>query len=387
MSELFPGYRATWESGQHRELRRHAAEFLRKEATPNQERWARNHQVDREFWTKLGDAGLLGLDLPEEYGGTGGDFGYSAIVAEELALAHDSASGWSVHSPIVAHYLNTDGNDEQKRRWLPKVISGELVLAIAMTEPGTGSDLQAVRTTAGRDGDNYVINGSKTFISNGSHCDLLVIVAKTDPSAGAAGVSLIVAETNDALQGFERGRVLEKVGQHGQDTRELFFTDMRVPAANLLGAQEGLGFYQLMEQLARERLVIASICAGMAEAAVLEAIKYTKQREAFGRELIKFQHTRFELAELKAEVLSIKTTVDYCVQQLIDGTIDPALASMAKLVAADKGVAVVDRCVQFFGGYGYMMEYPIARAYAAARVNKIYGGTSEIMKEIISRAL
>jgi acyl-CoA dehydrogenase len=292
-----------------------------------------------------------------------------------------------VHSPIVAHYLNTYGNDEQKRRWLPKVISGELVLAIAMTEPGTGSDLQAVRTTAVRDGDDYVINGSKTFISNGSHCDLLVIVAKTDPSAGAAGVSLIVAETNDALQGFERGRVLEKVGQHGQDTRELFFTDMRVPTANLLGAQEGLGFYQLMEQLARERLVIASICAGMAEAAVLEAIKYTKQREAFGRELIKFQHTRFELAELKAEVLSIKTTVDYCVQQLIDGTIDPALASMAKLVAADKGVAVVDRCVQFFGGYGYMMEYPIARAYAAARVNKIYGGTSEIMKEIISRAL
>lgn len=387
MSELFPNYRATWESDQHRELRKHAAEFLRKEATPNQERWARNHQVDREFWTKLGDAGLLGLDLPEEYGGTGGDFGYSAIVAEEFALAHDSASGWSVHSPIVAHYLNTYCTDEQKRSWLPKVISGELVLAIAMTEPGTGSDLQAVRTTAVRDGDDYVINGSKTFISNGSHCDLLVIVAKTDPAAGAAGVSLIVAETDDRLQGFERGRVLEKVGQHGQDTRELFFTDMRVPAANLLGAQEGLGFYQLMEQLARERLVIASICAGMAEAAVLEAIKYTKQREAFGRELIKFQHTRFELAELKAEVLSIKTTVDYCVQQLIDGAIDPATASMAKLVAADKGVSVVDRCVQFFGGYGYMMEYPIARAYAAARVNKIYGGTSEIMKEIISRSL
>ncbi|WP_396898693.1 acyl-CoA dehydrogenase family protein [Mycolicibacterium sp.] len=387
MSELFPNYRATWESDQHRELRKHAAEFLRKEATPNQERWARNHQVDREFWTKLGDAGLLGLDLPEEYGGTGGDFGYSAIVAEEFALAHDSASGWSVHSPIVAHYLNTYCTDEQKRRWLPKVISGELVLAIAMTEPGTGSDLQAVRTTAVRDGDDYVINGSKTFISNGSHCDLLVIVAKTDPAAGAAGVSLIVAETDDRLQGFERGRVLEKVGQHGQDTRELFFTDMRVPAANLLGAQEGLGFYQLMEQLARERLVIASICAGMAEAAVLEAIKYTKQREAFGRELIKFQHTRFELAELKAEVLSIKTTVDYCVQQLIDGAIDPATASIAKLVAADKGVSVVDRCVQFFGGYGYMMEYPIARAYAAARVNKIYGGTSEIMKEIISRSL
>jgi acyl-CoA dehydrogenase len=386
MSELFPKYRASWETDQHRELRQHAAAFLAKEATPNQERWAKNHQVDREFWTKLGDAGLLGLDLPEEYGGAGGDFGFSAVVAEEFALAHDSASGWSVHSPIVAHYIDTYGNAEQKARWMPKIISGETVLAIAMTEPGTGSDLQAVRTTAIRDGDHYVINGSKTFISNGSLCDMVVIVAKTDPTQGAAGVSLIVAEVND-LPGFERGRVLEKVGQHGQDTRELFFTDMRVPVANLLGEQEGLGFYQLMSQLARERLVIGSICAGMAEAAVLEAIKYTKQREAFGKPLINFQHNRFQLAELKAEVLSIKTTVDYCVQALIDGDNDPAIASMGKLIAADRAVAVVDRCVQFFGGYGYMMEYPIGRAYAAARVNKIYGGTSEIMKEIISRTL
>ncbi|BBZ55838.1 MULTISPECIES: acyl-CoA dehydrogenase family protein [Mycobacteriaceae] len=386
MSELFPKYRASWETDQHRELRQHAAAFLAKEATPNQERWAKNHQVDREFWNKLGDAGLLGLDLPEEYGGAGGDFGFSAVVAEEFALAHDSASGWSVHSPIVAHYIDTYGNAEQKARWMPKIISGETVLAIAMTEPGTGSDLQAVRTTAIRDGDHYVINGSKTFISNGSLCDMVVIVAKTDPTQGAAGVSLIVAEVND-LPGFERGRVLEKVGQHGQDTRELFFTDMRVPVANLLGEQEGLGFYQLMSQLARERLVIGSICAGMAEAAVLEAIKYTKQREAFGKPLINFQHNRFQLAELKAEVLSIKTTVDYCVQALIDGDNDPAIASMGKLIAADRAVAVVDRCVQFFGGYGYMMEYPIGRAYAAARVNKIYGGTSEIMKEIISRTL
>ncbi|MCX8556252.1 acyl-CoA dehydrogenase family protein [Mycolicibacterium mucogenicum] len=386
MSELFPKYRASWETDQHRELRQHAAAFLAKEATPNQERWAKNHQVDREFWNKLGDAGLLGLDLPEEYGGAGGDFGFSAVVAEEFALAHDSASGWSVHSPIVAHYIDTYGNAEQKARWMPKIISGETVLAIAMTEPGTGSDLQAVRTTAIRDGDHYVINGSKTFISNGSLCDMVVIVAKTDPTQGAAGVSLIVAEVND-LPGFERGRVLEKVGQHGQDTRELFFTDMRVPVANLLGEQEGLGFYQLMSQLARERLVIGSICAGMAEAAVLEAIKYTKQRDAFGKPLINFQHNRFQLAELKAEVLSIKTTVDYCVQALIDGDNDPAVASMGKLIAADRAVAVVDRCVQFFGGYGYMMDYPIGRAYAAARVNKIYGGTSEIMKEIISRTL
>ena len=387
MSALFPAYRASWETDQHRDLRKHAAEFLRKEATPNQERWARQHQVDREFWNKLGDAGLLGLDLPERFGGTGGDFGHSAVVAEELALAHDSSSGWIVHSPIVAHYINTYGSEDQKQRWMPGIISGDAVLAIAMTEPGTGSDLQAVRTTAVRDGAQYVINGSKTFISNGTHCDLLVIVAKTDPSQGAAGVSLIVAETDENLEGFERGRLLEKVGQHGQDTRELFFSDMRVPTANLLGDKEGQGFYQLMAQLARERLIIASACAGMAEAAVLETIRYTKEREAFGRPLIEFQHNRFQLAELKAQTLSIKTTADYCIQQYIDGNNDPATASMAKLVAADGVVEIVDRCVQFFGGYGYMMEYPIARAYAAARVNKIYGGTSEIMKEIISRSL
>ena len=386
MSALFPAYRASWETDAHRDLRKHAAEFLRKESTPNQERWSAQHQVDREFWNKLGDAGLLGLDLPEEYGGAGGDFGFSAVVAEELALAQDTATGWGVHSPIVAHYINTYGNTEQKARWMPGIISGDLVLAIAMTEPGTGSDLQGVRTSAVRDGDHYVINGSKTFISNGTHCDLLVIVAKTDPSQGAKGISLIVAETKD-LPGFERGRVLEKVGQHGQDTRELFFSDMRVPVANRLGEEDGQGFIQLMTQLARERLIIAAGNAGMAEAAVLESIKYTKERQAFGQPLIKFQNTRFQLAELKAEVLSIKTTVDWCIQNYIDGVNDPATASIAKLVATDKGVAVVDRCVQFFGGYGYMMEYPIARAYAAARVNKIYGGTSEIMKELISRSL
>ncbi len=387
MSVLFPGYRASWETDQHRELRKHAAEFMLKEATPNQERWAREHQVDREFWNKMGDAGLLGLELPERFGGADGDFGYSAVVAEEQALAQDTASGWIVHSPIGSHYINTYGTEEQKDRWLPGIISGDAVLAIAMTEPGAGSDLQGIRTTAVRNGSDYVINGSKTFISNGTHCDLLIIVAKTDLSDGAAGISLIVAETDQNLRGFERGRVLEKIGQHGQDTRELFFSDMRVPAANLLGGKEGVGFYQLMEQLSRERLIIASQCAGLAESAVLEAIRYTKEREAFGRPLIKFQHNRFELAQLKAETLSIKTTVDYCIQDYIDGNNDPATASMAKLVAADKACDIVDRCLQFFGGYGYMMEYPIARAYAAARVTKIYGGTSEIMKEIISRSM
>jgi len=387
VSELFPTYRASWETDQHRELRKHAAEFMLKEATPNQERWAREHQVDREFWNKMGDAGLLGLELPDRFGGADGDFGYSAVIAEEQALAQDTASGWAIHSPIGAHYINTYGTEEQKQRWLPGIVSGEAVLAIAMTEPGAGSDLQGIRTTAVRDGSHYVINGSKTFISNGTHCDLLIIVTKTDAAAGAAGISLIVAETDDNLVGFERGRVLEKIGQHGQDTRELFFSDMRIAAANLLGGQEGLGFYQLMAQLPRERLVLASQCAGLAESAVLEAIRYTKQREAFGRPLINFQHNRFQLAELKAETLSVKTTVDHCIQEYIDGNNDPALASMAKLIAADKACEIVDRSLQFFGGYGYMMEYPIARAYAAARVTKIYGGTSEIMKEIISRSM
>lgn len=385
MSELFPNYRPAWETDAHRELRGLASEFFRKEATPHQERWAAQHAVDREFWAKAGEIGLLGLDLPEEYGGAGGDFGLQAVVQEELVYAHDSAFGFAVHSPIVAHYLYAYGTDEQKRRWLPDVISGRKVLAIAMTEPGTGSDLQSVRTTAVRDGDHYVVNGAKTFISNGTHCDLLVIVAKTDPSQGAAGVSLIVAET-EGLAGFERGRVLEKIGQHGQDTRELFFADMRVPVANRLG-EEGQGFYQLMEQLARERLIIASLCSALAEAAVLEAVSYAKQREAFGRPILNFQHTRFTLAECKTETLAAKTLVDTAIHQYVTGQNDPATASMAKLFAAETSDRVVDRCLQVFGGYGYMAEYPVARMYTASRVNRIYGGTSEIMKEIIGRGL
>ncbi|QIS23376.1 acyl-CoA dehydrogenase family protein [Nocardia terpenica] len=386
MSVLFPEYHAGWETEHHRELRTLAAEFFRKEVTPNQERWAARNQVDRELWNKAGEVGLLGVDLPAEFGGAGGDFGLCAVIAEELALAHDCAFGWLVHSPIAAHYIDSYADAERRRRWMPGVINGDLVLAVAMTEPEAGSDLQALRTTAVRDGDHYVINGSKTFISNATHCDLVVIAAKTDPGQGAAGLSLIVAETRN-LPGFERGRVLEKIGQHGQDTRDLFFSDMRVPVSSLLGAREGRGFYQLMEQLPRERLIIASVCAGMAEAAALEAIRYAKHREAFDRPLIRFQHIRFELAELKAEVLGIKALVDHCIQRYIDGECDQATASIAKLQAADRAVAVVDRAVQIFGGYGYMVEYPIARMYAAARVNKIYGGTSEIMKEIISRSL
>ncbi len=386
MSRLFPDYRSPWETEDQELLRKHAAEFFRKEATPNQERWAAQHQVDREFWTKAGAAGLLCLDLPEQFGGGGGNYGHEIVVGQELALAHDTAFGFTVHSTLAAQYISAYATEAQKQRWIPKMASGEMVLAVAMTEPGTGSDLQAVRTTATRDGDEYVINGSKTFISNGSHCDLLVIVAKTDHQLGAKGISLLVAETR-GLVGFQRGRVLQKIGQHGQDTRELSFTDMRVPTENLLGGVEGTGFYQLMEQLPRERLTIGVAGVAMAEAAVLEAVKYAKERHAFGKPILDFQNTKFVLAECKTEVLAGKAFMDYCIQRYFDGTLDAATASMAKLWATDKQVEIIDRCLQIFGGYGYMMEYPIAQLYAAARVQKIYGGTNEIMKELISRSL
>jgi acyl-CoA dehydrogenase len=386
MSDLFPDYRTPWETDDHRLLRKHAAAFFHKEATPNQERWAKQHQVDRDFWTKVGAAGLLCLEVGEEFGGSAGNFAHDIVVQQELTLSGDTAFGYGVHSTICAHYISAFGTDEQKKRWLPKAVTGESVLGIAMTEPGTGSDLQSVRTTAVRDGDEYVINGSKTFISNGSHCDVLIVVAKTDPTQGAKGISLIVAEVDD-LPGFERGRVLEKIGQHGQDTRELSFTDMRVPARNLLGGLEGQGFYQLMKQLPRERLSIAIGGVAMAEAAVNEAIAYAKQRQAFGQPILDYQNTKFTLAECKADVLAGKTLIDHCVQRYLDGTLDAATASMAKLWATEMQCKVVDKCLQIFGGYGYVMEYPIARMYASARVQKIYGGTNEIMKELIGRSL
>ncbi|UGT41577.1 acyl-CoA dehydrogenase family protein [Nocardia yamanashiensis] len=387
MSGLFPQYRARWETEEHSALRAHAAEFFAKEVTPHQERWAEQHQVDREFWNKMGDAGLLCLDVAEEFGGGGGNFGHEAVIAEELAFARDTAlGGWAVHSTIAAHYIQAYGTDEQKRRWLPGAASGDLVLAIAMTEPGTGSDLQAVKTTAVREGDEYVINGSKTFISNGTHCDAVIIVAKTDPARGAQGVSLIVAETA-GLQGFSRGRVLKKIGQHGQDTRELFFDNMRVPAANVLGGAEGQGFYQLMNQLTRERLILSVYAVAGAETAVLEAVAYTKQREAFGRPIIGFQNTKFVLADCKADVLAGKTLVDYCVEEAIAGTLDLPSLAIAKLWTSEKQFEITSKCLQLFGGYGYMMEYPIAQAFVAARAQTIYAGTSEIMRELIGRSL
>ena len=386
MPELFPDYRCPWETDDQRLLREHAAAFFRREATPHQERWAEQHQVDREFWNKAGAAGLLCPELPDKYGGADGNFGHEAVVQHELTFSGDSAFGFNAHSTICAHYIFAFGTEEQKSRWLPQVTTGEAVLAIAMTEPGTGSDLQAVRTSAVRHGDDYLINGSKTFITNGTHCDLLIVVAKTDPSEGAKGISLFVVETNGQV-GFERGRVLHKIGQHGQDTRELAFTDMPVPAQNLLGGVAGQGFYQLMKQLPRERLSIAVGVVAMAEAAVLEAAQYAKERTAFGRPVLDYQNTKFVLAECKADVLAGKTLVDHCIGRYLDGTLDAATASIAKMWVSDMQCKVVDKCLQIFGGYGYIMEYPIARMYADARVQKIYGGTNEILKEVIARGL
>lgn len=383
---ILDDYRSPWLTEELDDLRDLSRTFLAKEATPNQERWAEQHSVDREFWNQAGAAGLLGLSLPTEYGGGGGTFAHEAVLMEEQAYAFDSAWNNAVHSVIVAHYLSVYGTDEQKQRWLPKVISGESVLAIAMTEPSTGSDLQAVRTRAVRDGDDYVINGSKTFISNATNCDLLVIVARTSDEPGAKGLSLIVAEVAD-LPGFERGRVLKKMGLPGQDTRELSFVDMRVPVANLLGGVEGQGFVQLMQQLPQERLSIAVTAVASAEAAVREAIAYAKSREAFGKDLLEFQNTRFVLAECVADTLAARTMLDHLIGLHVEGKLDAAGASLAKFWTTDIQNKVIDRCLQIFGGYGYMSEYPISRMYADARVQKIYGGTNEIMKELIARSL
>ncbi|MQA06983.1 MAG: acyl-CoA dehydrogenase [Pseudonocardiaceae bacterium] len=368
-----------------RAFRELARTFCEKELTPHQERWAENKQVDRELWTKAGDVGLLCLSIPEEHGGGGGTFAHETVLFEEQARSGDSAWGVSVHSGIVAHYLNSYGTTEQKNRWLPKMASGELIGAIAMTEPGTGSDLQNIKTRAVRDGDDYVISGAKTFITNGAQANLVIVVAKTDTSKGAEGVSLIVVE--DGTPGFRRGRVLDKVGLKGQDTSELFFDEVRVPAGNLLGEQEGQGFIQLMQQLPQERLLIAVTAVAAMDAAVAETLRYTRDRTAFGREIFGFQNTKFELAECATEAEVSRAFLDQCIERHLRGELDVQGAAMAKWWTTDRANRVIDRCVQLFGGYGYMTEYPIARMWADSRVSKIFGGTNEIMKEIIARSL
>ncbi|QLY29032.1 acyl-CoA dehydrogenase family protein [Nocardia huaxiensis] len=378
-------YRSSWHTDELDALRELARTFCEKELQPHAERFAEQHQVDRELWNKAGELGLLCMSIPESYGGGGGSFAHEAVLIEEQARVGDTAWGASLHSGIVAHYLLAYGTEEQKRRWLPKMAGGEVVGAIAMTEPGTGSDLQNVKTKAIREGDEYVVNGAKTFITNGQQADLIIVVAKTNPEDRAAGISLVLVEADRA--GFRRGRVLNKIGQKGQDTSELFFDDVRVPVANLLGEQEGLGFIQLMQQLPQERLIIAvGGVAGM-ESALAQTIAYTKDREAFGKPIFAFQNTKFTLAEVATETRVARVFVDDCVARHLKGELDIPTVAMAKWWVSDRAMAVADECLQLFGGYGYMTEYPISRMWTDARVQKIYAGTNEIMKEIIARSL
>ncbi|HUT49453.1 MAG TPA: acyl-CoA dehydrogenase family protein [Alphaproteobacteria bacterium] len=371
-------------SEDHEIFRGMVAKFFEKEVVPHHDQWERDGLVPLEFWRKAGQAGILCCDMPEEYGGGGADFKMAAIVNEEQARLNISGPNFAVHSDIVAPYVFHFGSEDQKQTWLPKMASGECVGAIAMTEPGTGSDLQGVKTRAVMDGNQYVINGSKTFISNGQNCGFVIVVAKTDPDKGAHGTSLFIVE--DGREGFARGRNLEKIGLHAQDTSELFFEDVRVPPENMLG-QEGQGFAQLMQELPRERLLIAIGAVSNAEAGLQWTIDYTRERKAFGKAISEFQNTRFKLAEMKAELALARVFVDKCIDLLNTGDLDVESAAIAKLTCSELQCRVLDECLQLHGGYGYMREYPIARAWADARVQRIYGGTSEIMKELISRTL
>jgi acyl-CoA dehydrogenase len=365
-------------------LEEQARRFLDAELVPHIERWTKDGMMDRSVWNQLGEAGLLCASMPEEY--AGGTFAHEAVINREFAMAGLDSIGAPLHSGIVAPYILKYGTDEQKKRWLPKLATGEMVGAIAMTEPGTGSDLQGVKTSAKKSGNGYVLNGSKTFITNGQHANLIVVVAKTDPAAGAKGISLMMVET-DGAQGFRRGRKLEKLGMDWADTSELFFEDVKLPADSLLGAQEGQGFAQLMQELPQERLIVASAAIGMIERALALTIDYVKQRKAFGKPIIEFQNTQFELAECKSEATIGRVFHDHCVERHIRHELDTATASMAKYWLTDLQGKIVDRCLQLFGGYGYMDEYPISRMYRDARVQRIYAGTNEIMKLVIARSL
>ncbi len=370
---------------EHEDFRRTARAFLAREVAPFHAQWEKDGQVDREVWRRAGETGLLCFDVAEEYGGAGAqDFRYNMVLAEEISRVQASGLGFSVHTDIIVPYVSQLGSVEQKRRWLPGLVNGELVSAIAMTEPGAGSDLQGIRTTALDKGDHYVLNGSKTFISNGILADLVVVVARTDPDAGHRGISLLVVERG--MAGFERGRNLDKVGLKAQDTAELFFDDVVVPRANLLG-EEGSGFVSLMVNLPQERISIAAIAVAACEHVLALCLEHAKERKAFGRPIGQFQHNRFLLAEMATEVHVARVFVNDCVTRLNAGTVDTALASMAKWWTTELQKKIVDQGVQLHGGYGYMSEHPIAKAYLDSRVQTIYGGTTEIQKEIIGRTL
>ena len=378
-------YESPWMDDDLRTFRETVVRFLEDEMVPHDARWRAQHHVDRALWHKAGETGLLLLDVPAEYGGGGGDFRHEAVLYEELARRGLSGFGQGVHS-IAAHYVLNHGSEAQKQRWLPRLARGELIGAIAMTEPGAGSDLQGIRTRAVRDGDHYVVNGSKIFITNGGSASLLMLVVRTDPSDRKRGLSILMVET-EGLKGYRVGRVLDKMGMHAQDTAELFFEDVRVPADCLLGPEEGKGMYQLMADLPYERAIIALCGVGAMEGAVAETSKYVKERKAFGHAIGTMQHIRFKLAECATLTRVARVFVDDCIQKLLQGKLDTETASMAKYWITDVQQQVLDECVQMHGGYGYMNEYLVCRMFADARVQRIYGGTNEIMKELISRSV
>ncbi|OKO72229.1 acyl-CoA dehydrogenase family protein [Bradyrhizobium sp. NAS96.2] len=379
-------YRSSWMTEELDTFRDQFRKFLAKDLAPHAETWRAQKLVDRSAWRALGEMGALLPSVPEAYGGLGTSFAYDAAVLDDLeSTVPELTTGVSVHSAIVAHYILNYGSEEQKKRWLPKMASGEMVGAIAMTEPGTGSDLQSIKTTAKKQGNSYVINGQKTFITNGQAADLVIVVARTG-APGAKGISLIVVETAGA-EGYRRGRNLDKIGLHASDTSELFFDNVTVPPENLLGNEEGNGFVQLMQQLPQERLSLAIGAVASMERAVKITAEYTKERTAFGKPLIEFQNTAFTLAERKTEAMIARVFVDWCVERLVAGDLDTVTASMAKWWCSQKQVETADECLQLHGGYGYMQEYPISRMFIDSRIQKIYGGTNEIMKVLIARSL
>jgi acyl-CoA dehydrogenase len=379
-------YRSSWMTEELDVFRSQFRKYLARDLAPHAEKWRQQKMVDRSAWRGLGEMGALLTSVPEAYGGLGATFAYDAAVFEDMeSVVPEALGGVSVSSGIVAHYILNYGSEEQKRRWLPGMACGELIGAIAMTEPGTGSDLQSVRTTARRQGNSYLINGQKTFITNGQTADLIIVVARTG-GPGAKGLSLIVVETA-GNEGFRRGRNLDKIGLHASDTSELFFEDVVAPSENLLGGEEGQGFVQLMQQLPQERLIIAVGAVASMERAVKLTVDYTKERKAFGQPIIEFQNTAFKLAERKTEAMIARVFVDWCIERLVAGDLDAVTASMAKWWCAQKQVETADECLQLHGGYGYMQEYPISRMFVDARIQKIYGGTNEVMKLLIARSL
>lgn len=375
----------TWMDDDLRMLREAVSRFVETEMLPHDARWRAQHHVDRETWRAVGDAGFLLMDVPAEYGGGGGDFRHEAVLYEELNRRGMSGFGQGVHS-IAAHYVLNYGSEEQKQRWLPRMARGELIGAIAMTEPGAGSDLKGIRTRAVREGDEYVVNGSKIFITNGSIATILMLVVRTDPDDRSRGLSILMVET-EGLAGYRVGRVLDKMGLTAQDTSELYFEDVRVPADCLLGGVEGKGMHQLMGDLPYERITIALAGVAAMEGAVAETARYVRERKAFGQAIAEFQNTRFKLAEVVTYTRVARTFIDRCVEQLVAGELDTETAAMAKWWITDMQQKVMDECVQLHGGYGYMNEYLVCRMFADSRVQRIYGGTNEIMKELISRSV